>query len=366
MIPAWTVTSSAVVGSSAISSDGWQASAMAIAMRCRMPPENWCGYDGERALGVGDAARRRAARPPARARPSCAGRGVASGGRSSAARSRASGAATSSGPGRPSRARCRDVWRSERPLSFSRSVPPNIARPSTVRRAAAAAAAASASSSCRCRSRRRRRRSRPARPQKSMPSTSVIGPLSLGSLTRRSSTSSSGAISGSAARATRGSRTSRSAVAEEVEREHDGEDRQPGERADPPAMEVVDAPADHRAPLGGRRLGAEPEEREARRAAARRCRRRASRAPAPARGRSAARRRRACAARRSPEQARGGRRTRSRAIVQHQPAHDARVGGPGDDTSASTALLQALAERRGDDQRQDDAPGRRRRGRSSA
>ena len=42
MIPAWTVTSSAVVGSSATSSLGPQASATAIAIRWRMPPENWC------------------------------------------------------------------------------------------------------------------------------------------------------------------------------------------------------------------------------------------------------------------------------------------------------------------------------------
>ena len=37
------VTSSAVVGSSAISSFGRQASAMAIITRWRMPPESWCG-----------------------------------------------------------------------------------------------------------------------------------------------------------------------------------------------------------------------------------------------------------------------------------------------------------------------------------
>ena len=42
-ICAWIVTSSAVVGSSAISSWGSQASAMAIITRCRMPPESWCG-----------------------------------------------------------------------------------------------------------------------------------------------------------------------------------------------------------------------------------------------------------------------------------------------------------------------------------
>ena len=42
-ICAWMVTSSAVVGSSAIRSFGLHASAIAIIARCRMPPENWCG-----------------------------------------------------------------------------------------------------------------------------------------------------------------------------------------------------------------------------------------------------------------------------------------------------------------------------------
>ncbi len=42
-ICAWIVTSSAVVGSSAIRSDGLQASAIAIITRCLMPPENCCG-----------------------------------------------------------------------------------------------------------------------------------------------------------------------------------------------------------------------------------------------------------------------------------------------------------------------------------
>ena len=40
---AWMVTSSAVVGSSAISSSGLHDSAIAIITRWRMPPENWCG-----------------------------------------------------------------------------------------------------------------------------------------------------------------------------------------------------------------------------------------------------------------------------------------------------------------------------------
>ena len=42
-ICAWTVTSSAVVGSSAMSTSGSIARAAAIITRWRMPPENWCG-----------------------------------------------------------------------------------------------------------------------------------------------------------------------------------------------------------------------------------------------------------------------------------------------------------------------------------
>ena len=42
-ICAWIVTSSAVVGSSATISSGRCSSAMAMATRWRMPPENWCG-----------------------------------------------------------------------------------------------------------------------------------------------------------------------------------------------------------------------------------------------------------------------------------------------------------------------------------
>ena len=42
-ICAWIVTSSAVVGSSAISSCGSHESAMAVITRWRMPPDIWCG-----------------------------------------------------------------------------------------------------------------------------------------------------------------------------------------------------------------------------------------------------------------------------------------------------------------------------------
>ena len=44
-ICAWIVTSSAVVGSSAISKAGSHDSAIAIITRCFCPPESWCGYD---------------------------------------------------------------------------------------------------------------------------------------------------------------------------------------------------------------------------------------------------------------------------------------------------------------------------------
>ena len=42
-ICAWIVTSSAVVGSSAISSSGFVDRAIAIITRWRMPPDSWCG-----------------------------------------------------------------------------------------------------------------------------------------------------------------------------------------------------------------------------------------------------------------------------------------------------------------------------------
>ena len=45
---------SALVGSSATSSRGSPASAMAISTRCSMPPESWCGYLRSWARRVGD------------------------------------------------------------------------------------------------------------------------------------------------------------------------------------------------------------------------------------------------------------------------------------------------------------------------
>ena len=46
-----TVTSSALVGSSAISKSGFRAMAMAISTRCFIPPESWCGYWSKRCSG---------------------------------------------------------------------------------------------------------------------------------------------------------------------------------------------------------------------------------------------------------------------------------------------------------------------------
>ncbi len=50
---AWIVTSRAVVGSSAISSSGSQASAMAIITRWAMPPDRACGKASSRRSGSG-------------------------------------------------------------------------------------------------------------------------------------------------------------------------------------------------------------------------------------------------------------------------------------------------------------------------
>ena len=65
-ICAWIVTSSAVVGSSARTSDGLQASAIAIIMRCRIPPLNWCGILRQAPRRIGDADHARASPPRGR------------------------------------------------------------------------------------------------------------------------------------------------------------------------------------------------------------------------------------------------------------------------------------------------------------
>jgi hypothetical protein len=80
-ISAWTVTSSAVVGSSAISSSGPGAMAAAIITRWRMPPDSSCGYWFARRAASGMRTRsshvRAALAATARDRPRCSRRGSA-------------------------------------------------------------------------------------------------------------------------------------------------------------------------------------------------------------------------------------------------------------------------------------------------
>ena len=68
---AWIVTSRLVVGSSAIRMRGSQEIAMAPTMRCRMPPDIWCGNSRRRWSGAGmrTSASRLRARAHARRRP---------------------------------------------------------------------------------------------------------------------------------------------------------------------------------------------------------------------------------------------------------------------------------------------------------
>jgi hypothetical protein len=58
----WTTTSSAVVGSSAITRSGAHASAIAIMTRCRWPPDSSCGYADARAAGSSTCSSRSATR----------------------------------------------------------------------------------------------------------------------------------------------------------------------------------------------------------------------------------------------------------------------------------------------------------------
>ncbi len=75
-ISAWTVTSSAVVGSSAISSSGPHAMALAIITRWRMPPDSSCGYCRSRRAASGMRTRSSHSRArfiaASRERPRCA------------------------------------------------------------------------------------------------------------------------------------------------------------------------------------------------------------------------------------------------------------------------------------------------------
>jgi hypothetical protein len=64
----WTVTSKALVGSSAMTTRGLLANAMAIRTRWRMPPDSWCGYCLARTSGLVSPASRSRSMTAARAR----------------------------------------------------------------------------------------------------------------------------------------------------------------------------------------------------------------------------------------------------------------------------------------------------------
>ena len=132
-ISAWIVTSSAVVGSSAISRRGRHASAIAIATRWRWPPESWCGYRADdplrdRAARRARPRRSRGPRHPVSTRP----RGCGST-RRSAGRPCGSGSAPCAAPGTRCRSRrraARASSRSGRPISsrpFQRTLPAAVA-----------------------------------------------------------------------------------------------------------------------------------------------------------------------------------------------------------------------------------------------
>ena len=144
------------------------------------------------------------------------------------------------------------------------------------------------------------------------------------------------------------------AVAEEVEREHDGEDRQAGERAHPPVLEVARSPSATIAPhsaVGGCAPSPRNERPESSSIALPMSR--VASTSDRARRRSAARRARARAA--TTRRAAGRRRrTRSRRSSSTRPRTTRAYAGQETITSASTALCRLGPSDGRHDHRQDD------------
>ena len=192
-ICACTVTSSAVVGSSAISSRGSQDSAMAMATRWRIPPESWCGYCRSRCSGAG---------MPTDASSSTARR--VGGGRSDAEmRVQRLDELRADGQHRVERAHRvlehHGNRRAAQPAQARRATgaPDPAPRTSPARRAARAWAAIAGwratAWSCRSPTRPPRPSVRPGASARSTPSTARSAPRGVGSSTETSSTESSGA-----------------------------------------------------------------------------------------------------------------------------------------------------------------------------
>ena len=206
-IPAWIVTSSAVVGSSAISTFGLHATAMAIITRWRMPPESWCGYSSMRRAGAGmptsssssivAVARRRAVEPEVVAQHLA---DLAADGEDRVQRRHR---LLEHEGDRRARARSRRLASSV--VSRSRPLEAHGARRAAPR-AAAGAAATSPSRSCRSPTRRPSRAPRPPSSENETRSTACTAPSSLSKRTDRSSTSSSAISASSSGRGRRAGR----------------------------------------------------------------------------------------------------------------------------------------------------------------
>ena len=261
---------------------------------------------------------------------------------------RASGAATSSGPGRPSPISLpRTAPQLRGPAAPSRSRPPKQ-RPSLDERARAAAAPAARArtSSCRCRSRRRCRRPRPPRRVKSTPSTTVDRPARDPAAGRGGPRPRAAASRlGSPARERlRGSSASRRLSPRKLKASTSGEDRQAGERAHPPVLEVLRAGRRPSSPTPPSAAGRRGRGTRGPTAAGSRCRGRASRARGPGRRRSGSTSRTAPAA--TTRRAGATRCTYSASPGrEHEAADDARVGRPGDDHEREHGVAQARPER---------------------
>ncbi len=137
---AWTVTSRAVVGSSAISRDGRAAMAEAMSARCRSPPDSSCAYCRRRSSGCGMPTS--ASSPSTRSsRPSRVARPCTSSGSATSSPTRRSGSSELS-------ASCR-TYPMCRPRSrrHSRRLSPRRSRPSKARFSARTAAFSPASPS---------------------------------------------------------------------------------------------------------------------------------------------------------------------------------------------------------------------------
>ena len=252
MIWAWIVTSSAVVGSSAISSSGSLAIAIAIMTRWRMPPDSSCGYarSAARAAGDRDLLQQRDRAP---ARPARRGGWWAASPRRSARPTVMTGLSDVSGSWKIMAMRLpRIAQRARR----GRAAPRRRTRTEPVALAPGEQAEDGEHRHALAASRTRRRcRAAPGADVEVDAAHRVERPVTARELTGRSRTSSSGSLI-----LELGVEVVAQAVAEEVERQHHGEDGDAGAERDPPLVEVACPSEIIEPPLRRRRRGAEADE----------------------------------------------------------------------------------------------------------